>query len=186
MQALWKAAVQTRQTFYRFQWLALLAVLYGTGYRRGEVVRMNLSDWDVEEGILKCDGRKTGWERQVPSAELVARCVESYLPHRVNHLHRLRVFEETALFVNREGERMKPEAVSRAIHRLAERAGVSLSTLHQFRHSCATDLLEAGVRLPEVQKILGHRVISTTLRYTHISDPKRREAIERQPLNYWL
>jgi site-specific recombinase XerD len=58
--------------------------------------------------------------------------------------------------------------------------------LHQFRHSCASDLLEAGVRLHEVQRILGHQAISTTIRYVHIADPQRREAISRHPINDWL
>jgi site-specific recombinase XerD len=46
--------------------------------------------------------------------------------------------------------------------------------------------LEAGVALPEVQRILGHQVIQTTVRYTHIADPQRRAAIARHPINEWL
>ena len=52
-----------------------------------------------------------------------------------------------------------------------------LVSLHQFRHSCASDLLEAGVHLAEVQRILGHQGIATTVRYTHIADPQRRAAM---------
>jgi site-specific recombinase XerD len=63
---------------------------------------------------------------------------------------------------------------------------VSLTSLHQFRHTCASDLLEAGVRLPEVQRMLGHQVISTTVRYLHLSDPQRRTAINLHPMNNWL
>ena len=62
---------------------------------------------------------------------------------------------------------------------------MSLHSLHQFRHSCASDLLEAGVGLPEVQRILGHEGITTTVRYVHIADPQRRELImtvARKPL----
>jgi site-specific recombinase XerD len=58
--------------------------------------------------------------------------------------------------------------------------------VHQFRHSCASDLLEAGVSLAEVQRILGHQVISTTVRYTHIADPQRSAAIALHPINDWL
>jgi len=63
---------------------------------------------------------------------------------------------------------------------------VPLVRLHQFRHTCASDLIEAGVSLPEVQRILGHSSISSTVRYLHTSDPQRRAAMERHPLNDWL
>ena len=66
---------------------------------------------------------------------------------------------------------------------MARRAGVSIRSLHQFRHTCASDLLEAGVHLAQVQRILGHSVIATTVRYVHIADPQRREAMRLHPLN---
>ena len=61
-----------------------------------------------------------------------------------------------------------------------------LISVHQFRHSCASDLLEAGVHLAEVQRILGHQGIATTVRYTHIADPARRAAMTRHPINDFL
>lgn len=76
--------------------------------------------------------------------------------------------------------------ISNGIPTMAQRAKIPLVSLHQFRHSCASDLLEAGVHLAEVQRILGHQGIATTVRYTHIADPQRREAIARHPLNDWL
>ena len=66
------------------------------------------------------------------------------------------------------------------------RAGVSIHSLHQFRHTCASDLLEAGVHLAQVQRILGHSGIATTVRYVHIADPQRRAAMHAHPLNDWL
>ncbi len=59
-------------------------------------------------------------------------------------------------------------------------------SVHQFRHSCASDLLEAGVHLADVQRILGHQGIATTVRYTHIADHARRAAIALHPINAWL
>jgi len=66
------------------------------------------------------------------------------------------------------------------------RAQVPVHSLHQFRHGCASDLLEAGVHLTEVQRILGPCVIATTVRYVHIADPQRRAAIELHPINTLL
>jgi site-specific recombinase XerD len=50
---------------------------------------------------------------------------------------------------------------------------------HSLRHSYATHLIEAGVDLIEVQKILGHHSILTTARYTHLTDQTRQQAIDR-------
>ena len=176
MERLWRGAVTTREPFYRHQWLAILSLFYGMGLRRGEVERLNVQNWNGEEGTLLVDGRKTGRQRCLAAAELVARCLECYLPARQNHLAALGVIQEEALFVSRYGGRLSRQAISSGIHGIARRMKVPLSSLHQFRHTCASDLLEAGVRLPEVQRMLGHQVISTTVRYLHLSDPQRRDS----------
>lgn len=91
--------------------------------------------------------------------------------------------EETALFVNRRGRRLRGEGIGIALHKLARKAKVPLVTLHQFRHTCASDLLERGVQLPFVQKFLGHACVQSTIRYLAISDPERRRAIALHPIN---
>jgi integrase/recombinase XerD len=63
---------------------------------------------------------------------------------------------------------------------------VPLVSLHQFRHTCASDLLESGVSLPEVQQMLGHATVVTTTRYLQIADPERARAIKKHPLNDYL
>jgi site-specific recombinase XerD len=164
----------------------VVAVLYGTGIRRGELVRLNLSDWRREEGLLLVDGRKTGRQRQVPVPSLTFRCLEAYLPQRHNHLEQLGLTEEPALFVNKLGARCQGTAVTCAVKGIAKRAGVGQLTLHHFRHTCASDLLEGGVRLPEVRLLLGHQSITTTVRYLHVASPQRHEAIRLHPINEML
>ena len=186
LQRMWDAAEQSREVYSRHLLIAILSLLYATGLRRGELERLNVNSWNREEGILKIDGMKTGMERHVPVGKGVWRCLEAYLPYRQNVLERTGNLEEKALFLNRLGSRATGEKVSKMIHRLAKRAGAPLVSLHQFRHSCASDLLESGVKLPEVQKILGHAYITSTLRYTQIADPKRREAVAKHPINIFL
>lgn len=186
MQRLWEGAATSRQGYHQHLWLTVLAVLYGTGIRRGELERLDVSDWDLQEGILKVDGRKTGWERCVPMPALACRCLEAYLPHRQNHLDALGRHQQPALFVNQDGERLRGLTVSRGIQRLARRCGLERITLHRFRHTCASDLLAGGVRLPEVQRLLGHQTIGTTVRYLHIADPQRHEAVTLHPINQML
>jgi len=96
------------------------------------------------------------------------------------------VIQEAGLLVSRSGQRLSGSAISNGIHDIATTAQVPIHSLHQFRHSCASDLLEAGVHLAEVQRILGHAVISTTVRYVHIADPQRCAAIALHPINDWL
>jgi site-specific recombinase XerD len=169
-----------------WQQVTVLALLYGTGLRRGELERLEIEALDREQGILRIDGRKTGCERCVPLPEMVLRCLEVYLPARQNQLDKVGVLGERALLVTRNGSRLSGQGISNGIHAISRRAGGSLHSLHQFRHTCASDLLEAGVHLADVQKILGHALIATTVRYVHIADPQRREAIGMHPLNGWL
>jgi site-specific recombinase XerD len=186
MEALWRAAAARHGSYSQQLWITVLALLYGAGLRRGELVRLDVASFDRAAGTLQIDGRKTGQERCVPLPELTYRALEAYLPVRHNRLERAAALEQRALLVNQFGARLCPETISQGLHAIARRAGVPFYGVHQFRHSCASDLLEAGVHLAEVQRILGHRVIETTVRYTHIADPQRRLAIARHPINDWL
>jgi integrase/recombinase XerC len=186
MRAMWSEAARRGGDYSSHLWITVLALLYGTGLRRGELERLNLASFDRNEGTLRIDGRKTGRERCVPLPEMALRCLEAYLPRRHNQLERFGSVSETALLVTRNGARLTGSAVSNAIHAISRNAGVSIHSLHQFRHTCASDLLEAGVHLAQVQRILGHSGIATTVRYVHIADPQRRSAMSVHPLNDWL
>jgi len=107
MQALWRQAALRRSGYHRHLRLAVLAMLYGTGLRRGELERLDVSSWDREEGVLRIDGRKTGRERMVPVPALAYQCIESYLPQRHNQLDKLGLIDQPALLVNSEGRRLR-------------------------------------------------------------------------------
>ena len=186
LKKLWAASSENRNDYQQHLSIAVLALLYGTGLRRGELERLDLEHWKREEGILTIDGRKTGQERNVPVSEGIWRCLEAYLPLRQNLLERRGVCREPALFLNRAGLRMSSASLGLMVHRIAKRAAVPLVSLHQFRHTCASDLLESGVSLPEVQQLLGHATVVTTTRYLHIADPERARAMKRHPLNDYL
>ena len=185
-EALWRAAATSTHKHTRYIVLCLLSVLYATGIRRGELERLRVSDWDHEKGILRIDGRKTGQERSVPVGRMVWSCMEVYLPHRHNILEKTGRLSEERLFISSRGTPLCGQRISILIHKVAKRADVPLVTLHQFRHSCASDLLEEGIGIAEVQKILGHACIESTARYTHVADPKREEAARLHPVNDFL
>ncbi len=64
---------------------------------------------------------------------------------------------------------------------LTTRAGVK-ATLHQLRHTCASELIADGAKLPYVQRLLGHKAITTTMLYLHIAGPELAEAMRRHPI----
>jgi site-specific recombinase XerD len=186
MEALWREAAHRGGEFTSHLWITVLALLYGTGLRRGELERLDLDAFDPQQGTLRIDGRKSGCERMVPLPDMVLRCLEAYLPRRHNQLEQWGTLGEQALLLTRNGTRLSSQTISVGIHAISRRAGVPVHSLHQFRHTCASDLLEAGVHLAQVQRILGHAFIATTVRYVHIADPQRRAAMGRHPLNDWL
>jgi site-specific recombinase XerD len=183
---LWETAATSRTGYHRRLWVTLLSVLYGTGARRGELVRLNLSDWNREESLLLVDGLKTGRERRIPVSSLVWRCIEGYLPQRQNHLESLGIADEPALFVNRQGQRISCGGISNGLRSIVTRCGDERITLHQFRHTCASDLLEDGAHLVHVQQLLGHQNPATTMRYLHVADRQLHVGINRHPINDML
>jgi site-specific recombinase XerD len=186
LEKIWEQAGQLRGTYQRQLAVAVLSLLYGTGLRRGELERLNLEDWNRQENLLRIDGRKNGCERSVPLAEGISRCLEAYVPYRQNQLERLGTQGEQALLINRQGKRLSAPCLGLLVHRLARRAQVPLVSLHQFRHTCASDLLENGASLTEVQRLLGHKGVGTTSRYLHVADPERARAMSKHPLNDYL
>ncbi len=186
MEAMWREAANRRGDYSAHLWVTVLALLYGTGLRRGELARLEVDALDLADGTLRVDGRKTGRERCLPLPDLTLKCLEAYLPLRHNKLEETGLVGERTLLVSRNGRRLSGAAISNGVHAVSRSANVPLHSLHQFRHSCASDLLEAGVHLAEVQHLLGHCLVSTTVRYVHVADPQRRAAIERHPINEWM
>jgi len=181
LEKIWESAAASRYHFHRYLWVTVLGVFYGTGIRREELILLDLSNWDAESGTLLIAGKKTGQERRVPLPPLAQQCLEAYLPRRQNVLAAKNVSDQPALFINDGGGRLSKSAVSRGMSRIARRAGVRV-TLHQFRHTCASQLLANGTRLPHVQKLLGHKSIGSTMRYLHVADVELRRAMEKHPI----
>lgn len=132
LKALWDEAAKKPEGYARTLAMAILAVLYGTGVRRGELERLDVADWSRDEGTLLVDGRKTGRERRSAVPTSVARCLEAYLPYRQNLLEKASRLEEPALFVTRAARRLKGDGIGQMVHRLAKRAGVPLVRMHQM------------------------------------------------------
>ena len=143
---------------------AWLELLYASGLRIGELVGIDIDDVELRARLVKVRG-KGSKERIVPFGSKAEEAARAWMA--VRHA----APDQHALFTNYRGARITARSVRRLFERYvrgaALRAGVSPHTL---RHSFATHLLNAGADLRGIQELLGHASLSTTQKYTHLSD----------------
>lgn len=157
---------------------ALLELLYGTGLRRAECARLDVSDMDLHSGTLLVRNGKGRKDRLVPVPERAARALDLYL-HEARPIL-LRRAGELALFLTAWwGRRLSIGALVQILQRHARAAGIERVHLHALRHTCATHLLRGGADIRHVQEILGHRWIKTTALYTRVDLADLRRVIAR-------
>ncbi len=158
-----------------------LTLLFGLGCRVSELIQLSLSDYHESDAWLKVEG-KGGKERIVPLTDHLLQELKIYLRQVRPHLVREK---ETSLLINDRGRRPSRIDIWRWLDAWSQKAGFEKSIHpHQFRHGCATALLESGADLRSIQKLLGHSSIQTTQIYTSVSTKKMQEAIdEHHPLS---
>jgi integrase/recombinase XerD len=150
-----------------------ITLLLATGMRVGELTSLRLQDVNLSERSLRIIGKGNRERRVFLPNEDVVREMQDYLSSR-----RAGQSGAAQVFVNRSGGNLTADALRTRITKLAQDAGVARRvTPHMFRHSTATLLIESGVDIRFVQRLLGHQSISTTQLYTHVSDPALRHAI---------
>lgn len=148
----------------------ILEILYATGIRVSELVDLNISDVDLNMCVLKVMG-KGSKERIVPFGEFCKQSIEDYL----NHFQPIQNVTHGKLIVNLKGEPVTARGVRYILNEIVKRtAGVSSIHPHKLRHTFATHMLDAGADLRTVQSLLGHVNLSTTSRYTHVSNQRLR------------
>jgi integrase/recombinase XerC len=143
---------------------AMFETLYGGGLRVSELVGLNLDDIDFESDLVRVRG-KGRRERLSPIGPMAIRWIHHYLPIR-----QPKSAGEQAVFLNRYGTRLTTRSVGRLLEGHLARAGLtSAASPHTLRHSFATHLLDRGADLRSVQELLGHRNLTTTQIYTHVT-----------------
>ncbi|MGI5902232.1 MAG: tyrosine recombinase XerC [Desulfitobacteriia bacterium] len=144
----------------------ILEILYGSGLRVSELVNIDRKDLDLEAGLLKVYG-KGGKERIVPLTDSALEAIKDYLKHRND--------EEEALILNYQGTRLTARSVRRVLDKLGKQAKLNQHVHpHMLRHTFATHLLDGGADLRSVQELLGHKKLSSTQIYTHLTREKLR------------
>jgi integrase/recombinase XerC len=150
---------------------AILEVLYSTGMRVSELVGLDLEDIDpiAEAARVRGKGRR---ERFAPLGSYALRALNRYLEARAA----AGIKDAKAVFVNRHGDRLDARSVRRKLAKYLRIAGLDAhASPHTLRHSFATHMLERGADLRAVQELLGHRSLSTTQIYTHVTASRLKE-----------
>ncbi len=156
---------------------AMLELLYATGLRVTELVSLEVEDVNMSGPYVRCMG-KGSKERTIPIHEQAAAAVTEYLNDGRALLVKNR--KESALFVNRRGERLTRQGFWLILKQYAKEANIATSvTPHTLRHSFATHMLRGGAPLRNVQELLGHANISTTQVYTQIANEHVRQVYEK-------
>jgi len=162
---------------------AILETLFSTGLRVSELVKLNRDSINLDKkefGIIG-KGRRP---RVVFLSDSAVSWLVRYLEHRDDSLAPLfiRYGGKKPDEQDRTGEsfRLSARSVERSVEKYVKRAKLSVKiTPHGLRHSFATDLLSAGADLRAIQEMLGHKNISTTQIYTHVTNPQLKKVHER-------
>jgi len=156
---------------------AMLELVYATGMRVSEMVSLNLRDVNLKAGFVRCFG-KGSKERIIPIHNKAIKAVKTYIDEARPRL--LGATGETAMFLNRRGQRLTRQGFWLILKGYAEKAKIEADiTPHVLRHSIATHLLNSGkMNLRELQELLGHANISTTQIYTHLTTEHLRKVYE--------
>ena len=156
----------------------ILEVLYATGIRRAELLGLTIYDADLQTATLRVNG-KGNRTRIVPLTQSAIAALKLYLEESrglfAHEAGQVRLFVST-----RSGGPLDDDDIVRIVRKAATRAGIKKHvTPHTLRHTCATHLLKGRADIRQIQKLLGHRRLSSTEVYTRVELTDLHEVIAR-------
>ena len=158
---------------------AMLETLYATGIRRAELIALSIYDADLQTATLRIEHGKGNTTRVVPLTKSAIVALKLYLEESrsifAHEAGQVRLFVST-----RSGGPLDDDDIVRIVRKAATRAGIKKHvTPHTLRHTCATHLLKGRADIRQIQKLLGHRRLSSTEVYTRVELSDLAEVIAR-------
>lgn len=150
--------------------LALVDFLYSTGCRVSEVSHLDINDIDFDNQECTVIG-KGNKERIVYLSDVAAMHLQEYLQNRTDM--------SEALFSGKGSDRLSKNGIEAALKRIGKKAKVENVHPHRFRRTLATNLLDRGMNIQDVAKILGHTDLKTTQIYCFISQKNVKVAYQK-------
>jgi integrase/recombinase XerD len=155
---------------------AIVALLYGTGIRASECAGLREGRVDLRALTITVRG-KGGHERTIPLNEEVASYLREYIQVRGAQL------PSAPFFRSRRGRALSRGTLYERIRTLGRRARLAKPlSPHQLRHTFASHLVREGINLVTIRDLLGHRMITSTQIYLHVTAHDLRQAAERHPI----
>ena len=153
---------------------AMMEVLYSTGIRRMELVKLTVYDVDPRRGTLMIREGKGRKDRLVPIGERALAWLDKY--RREARPQLVIGKDDGILFLSLQGQPFSRNTAGRCVKAYIQQAGLQVEgSCHLFRHAMATHMLENGADIRFIQSMLGHASLSTTEIYTHVSIEKLRQ-----------
>ncbi|MBU1571523.1 MAG: tyrosine recombinase XerC [Proteobacteria bacterium] len=156
---------------------AIFETMYSSGIRVSELAGLNIADVDFGGRVIRVLG-KGGKERIVPVGDKAVRAVRAYMDKLRGE--GISLSENGPLFLNKSRGRLTTRSIGRILENFVREFCISVPVSpHALRHSFATHMLDAGADLRVVQELLGHKSLSTTQKYTHVSIDRLMETYDK-------
>jgi len=151
----------------------ILITFLNTGMRRGELLNLTWEDIDWDQGIIKIQSKPfwspKSYERAIPVNQTVK-----------DILNRLQSTSRNLFVFTKNNKKIDENVLRKKLITLSKRVGLPhITRIHDFRHTFASNLLMAGVDIPTVQSLLGHRSWNTTIIYSHQTKEHTKKAVEK-------
>lgn len=174
-----------KQEAFRSRDRAMLAIFYGCGLRRNEGVHLDIGDINFDRSMLHVRKGKNNKERLVPISKTSLKHLQDYI---YDYRPILLKDKSEALFLSHYGKRMQGQSLNLRLRYLVAKTETpeimdKVIGLHTLRHSIATHLLQAGMKLESISRFLGHSSLESTQIYTHLSAETKGEGVQSNTAN---
>ncbi|MEA3279963.1 MAG: site-specific tyrosine recombinase/integron integrase [Thermodesulfobacteriota bacterium] len=157
---------------------AIFEALYSSGLRVSELAGMDTFDVDFTNHVVRVSG-KGSKERIVPVGEKAIDAIKVYR-EKLQKEKSIKTDKKGPLFLNKNNGRLTTRSIARILNKVVKECGLLMPVSpHALRHTFATHMLDAGADLRVVQELLGHKSLSTTQKYTHVTIDRLMETYDK-------